>query len=73
LRSSLLSLNPELNSETLGLAIEELIRDRSSLNPVVANQEIYKMLRDGVKVHARNEMGDEVVETVKVIDFIILK
>jgi type I restriction enzyme R subunit len=29
-------------------AIEELARDRSALSPVRANQEIYRLLKDGV-------------------------
>lgn len=68
LKESLIRLNADTNPEAIGLAIEELTRDRSSLNLVVANQEIYKMLRDGVKVSTRNEFGEEVFETVKVID-----
>ena len=61
LTDSLIRLNPKLPSEALNLAFEELIRDRSSLNPLVANRKIYKMLRDGVKVSSRNEKGEEIV------------
>ena len=69
LRKALLSLNPNLTNEALELAVEELTRDRSSLNPVAANREIYKMLRDGVKVTVRQKDGSEETETVRVIDF----
>src|SRR3972149_11476049 len=69
LKKALFRLNPNLSPEATDLAIEELTRDRSSLNPVVANREIYKMLKDGVKVAMRQEEGNEEVETVKVIDF----
>lgn len=69
LRKALLSLNPDLSNEALELAVEELTRDRSSLNPVAANREIYKMLRDGVKVAVREKDGSEETETVRVIDF----
>ncbi len=69
LKLALFRLNPDLQPEAINFAIEELTTDRSSLNPVVANREIYKMLRDGVKVVKRNEYGDEEAETVKVIDF----
>src|SRR3990172_9425794 len=69
LKEVLFRLNPDLKPESINLAIEELTRERSSLNPVVANREIYKMLKDGVKVSERREDGNEEVETVKVIDF----
>ncbi|RJS85089.1 type I restriction endonuclease subunit R, partial [Methanophagales archaeon] len=69
LKSALFRMNPDLSEEAIPLAIEELTRDHSSLNPVVANRELYRMLKDGVKVPIRMEDGSEEVETVKVIDF----
>ena len=70
LKKSLQALNPSLPDEAILLAIEELVRDRSSLNPVAANREIYKMLRDGVNVSIRKDEGDEDIEIVKIIDFV---
>ena len=69
LKSALCRLNPELPEEAIVLAIEELCRDRSSQNPEMANRELYRMLKDGLKVQVRKEDGSEEVETVKVIDF----
>jgi type I restriction enzyme R subunit len=69
LKSALSRLNHDLSEEAIDLAIEGLTRDRSSLNLVVANKEIYKMIKDGVKVPIRMEDGSEEIETVKVIDF----
>ena len=69
LKTALFHLNPDLSEEAIALAVEELTRDRSSLNPVIANREIYRMLKDGLKVPIRMEDGSEEVETVKVIDF----
>jgi type I restriction enzyme R subunit len=69
LKSALCRLNPDLSEEAIALAIEELTRDRSLQNPVIANQELYRMLKDGVKVPIRIEDGSEEIETVKVIDF----
>jgi type I restriction enzyme R subunit len=69
LKESLQKLNPDLPNEAIILAIEELTRDRNSLNPIVANREIYKMLRDGVRVNIRRDDSAEETETVKVIDF----
>jgi type I restriction enzyme R subunit len=69
LRPALQKLNPKLSSEAIMLAIEELTKDRSSLNPVNANREIYKLLKDGVPVTVRNRKGEEVQERVRVIDW----
>ena len=69
LKNALIKLNPDASSEAITLAIEELTRDRSVQNPAVANKEVYKMLREGVKVTVKNEEGNEDTETIKVIDF----
>lgn len=69
LQPALQKLNKELSSEAIELAIEELTKDRSSLNSVNANREIYKLLKDGVPVTVRNRRGEEVQERVRVIDW----
>ncbi len=69
LRPVLLKLNPELPSQAIEAAIEELAKDRSSLSPVNANREIYAMLKDGVPVVYRNEAGEQTGERVHVIDW----
>src|SRR6266508_3640122 len=67
LRPALARLNPELPPEALELAIQELSRERSLMSMVNANYEIYKLIKDGVKVRFRNREGVETLETVKVI------
>lgn len=69
LAASLKRLNPELDSEALNLAIEELSRDRGAMSLVQANREIYRLLKEGVKVSFQNDDGEEVDETVRVIDW----
>jgi type I restriction enzyme, R subunit len=69
LRPALQALNPSLPSEALELAIQELSRERALMSMVNANQEIYKLLKDGVKVTFRDRDGVETVETVRVIDW----
>ncbi len=71
LRAALNKLNPNLPIEAIQLAIDELTRDRSAMSPANANREIYKLLKDGVKVMFRGgEVGDEEVEErVQVIDW----
>ncbi len=70
LRSALEKLNPDIDNEAINLAIEELTRDRAALSPAQANREVYKLLKDGVKVSFENDEGEECDETVRVIDWI---
>jgi type I restriction enzyme R subunit len=68
LLTALTKLNTEMPGEVLNLAIEQLTKDRSTLNPVIANKEIYKLIKDGVKITFT--IGDESEDyIVKVIDF----
>ncbi len=62
-------LNSSLPSEALQLAIEELTRDRSLMSMTHANREIFKLLKDGVRVTYRDVDGNETVDTVRVIDW----
>ena len=69
LRAALQRLNPGLPQETIQLAIEDLIRDRSALSPAHANREIYQRLKHGIDVHMRGAGDEEIVETVHIIDW----
>ncbi len=70
LRPALGELNPGISPVALEIAVENLTRGRSVLNPVRANAEIYKLLKDGIRVsYRRPEDGEEAVENVKVIDW----
>ncbi|MBN2543309.1 type I restriction endonuclease subunit R [bacterium] len=68
LKTALEKLNPELPDVALEQAIEELTRDRSRMSLVAANQEIYNLLKNGIKVQIPDdENGGETTETVKII------
>ncbi len=69
LRSALQKLNPDLKSEAINLAIEELTRDRGAMSLVQANREVYKLLKEGVKVAFQNDEDEETDETVRIIDW----
>jgi len=69
LRAALVRLNPDLPSEAIELAIEELTRDRSIMSPANANREVYRLLKNGVKVSFRGRENEETVENVRVIDW----
>lgn len=69
LRTALSKLNPDLPSEAIDLVVEELARDRSKLLPVNANQEVYRLLKDGVPVPVTDEHGHNTLKVAKVIDW----
>jgi type I restriction enzyme R subunit len=69
LRSALEKLNPGIACDAIQLAIEELTKDRSAMSLAQANREIYKLLKDGVRVSFQDEDGGEAHETFRVIDW----
>jgi type I restriction enzyme, R subunit len=69
LRAALRKFNPGISTLAVDIAVEELIKDRSVLSPVRANQEIFRLLRDGVKVLVRKDDGQENIEIVRVVDW----
>jgi len=66
---ALKSLNQTLPDEALNLAIQELTRSRNTLSPVNANQEIYQLLKTGVKVNFKDDNNEDQTETIKIIDW----
>ncbi len=68
LKLTLKKLNPNVPDELIQLAINEITKNRSVQSLVDANKEVYKLLKDGVKVklHTANE---DKIETVKIIDW----
>ena len=70
LSSALQRLNPDAPLEIIGQAIEELTRDRSRMNPVAANQEVYHLLKNGIRIPVPDPEGDgESVEVIRVVDW----
>lgn len=69
LRNALNRLNPTLDDAAFDQAIEVLTRDRSTMIPVNANQEVYKLLKDGINVEVPDERGGTTTERVRLIDW----
>ena len=69
LRAALKKLNPDIACDAIRLAIEELTKDRSAMSLAQANREIYKLLKDGVRVSFQDDDGNEANETLRVIDW----
>jgi type I restriction enzyme R subunit len=68
LRAALERLNPGSSPQALELAVEELLRDRSALSPAAASQQVYGLLKDGVRVTTRVGENEEPA-LVRVIDW----
>ncbi|HMS72233.1 MAG TPA: type I restriction endonuclease, partial [Baekduia sp.] len=69
LRPKLAELNPDLPGRALDSAVEQLQQDRSALDPVRANQALWKLLRNGVKVEYLSDDEERESATVRVIDW----
>ncbi|AXO79659.1 type I restriction endonuclease subunit R [Olleya aquimaris] len=69
LRIALIRLNDTLPKECIEFAIDELSKSRASLTPVIANKEVYNLIKKGVPVSYQNKEGREENGYVKVLDF----
>uniref|UniRef100_UPI0025E591B9 type I restriction endonuclease n=1 Tax=Thiohalocapsa sp. TaxID=2497641 RepID=UPI0025E591B9 len=72
LRAALERLNPHLPPIALEQAIQQLTRDRGALSLARANQEVYHLLKKGVKVAYNTgniAQGEEQLVKVRVIDW----
>ena len=70
LRAALERLNPDAPNAAVNAAMEELTRSRGAMSLVAANWEIYRLLKDGVKVTVIDSDDEgETVEDLKVIDW----
>ncbi|MEI8264881.1 MAG: type I restriction endonuclease subunit R [Betaproteobacteria bacterium] len=69
LRAALVALNPGLPADAYAQAVEQLAQDRSKQIAVNANRDVYRLLKDGVKVKVPDEHGGHSTETLRVIDW----
>ncbi len=68
LKEAMRKINPQLNEAVFDDAIETLIKfEHPSLE--IANHEIHRILREGIKVEVKDENGERRGEIVKIIDF----
>src|SRR5438034_10971229 len=69
LRAALQKLNPGVPSEGIQFAIDELLRDRSTMSAVAASVDVYQLLKAGIPVQVLDrEHGGRKTERVTVID-----
>ncbi|MBF0192720.1 MAG: type I restriction endonuclease subunit R [Magnetococcales bacterium] len=70
LQAALMRLNPTLPTEAITAALDELLRDRSAMSLEAANSEIYRMLKEGIRVSVPDrEHGGQKTERLRVIDW----
>jgi type I restriction enzyme, R subunit len=74
LRKALERINENTDAKLLDKAIQEIIQDRSLSGMVGANQQIYQILKDGVKVdigqsERKDERDNEEQKKIQVIDW----
>jgi len=68
LSAKLSALNPQLPPACIAHAVQELCKSRASLLPVMANKEVYALIKGGVPVTYQNEAGRDENDYVQVID-----
>ena len=71
LYAAIQKLNQGIYPNAIEIAVQELTKDRSAMSPARANQEVYRLLKNGVKVtYKKGDDEEEAVEIVKLIDWI---
>ncbi len=69
LRAKLQQLNPHIPEECIDRAISEVTKSRATLTPVIANKEVYELIKKGVPVTYKDVHGAEVNDYVQIINF----
>ncbi|MCY4134701.1 MAG: type I restriction endonuclease subunit R [bacterium] len=69
LSDALLVLNPGVPQSALDKAAEQLKQDRSAMDRVRANREVYGLLREGAKVEVADDDGERQMVTVRLVDW----
>jgi len=62
------NINSNLPDEAIKKAVDEVSKDRSQLSMVKANEDVYKLIKNGVKVRIKNNKGSYDIKTVKIVD-----
>jgi type I restriction enzyme R subunit len=66
---ALQKINPTIPTESLDQAVDAITRDRSNLEIVKANKDIYELLKDGVNVNVIRDNGQSEEDQVRFFDF----
>jgi type I restriction enzyme R subunit len=70
LHAAIKKLNPDVSSDAIQIAVHEFTKDRSAMSPARANQEVYRLLKNGIKAaYKGGDDEEEAVETIRLIDW----
>ena len=70
LRAALARLNPDVPREALELAEDELLADRTAMEPAASNRAVQRLLSEGVKVVVRDARSRrEEARSIRVVDW----
>src|SRR5688572_653814 len=69
LRGAIQYLNPLVPEPIREEALQAVARDRSLLDPVRANREVYNLVRDGYRAEWIDDHGDRQYSAVQYVDF----
>ncbi|MEW6710698.1 MAG: type I restriction endonuclease, partial [Candidatus Riflebacteria bacterium] len=69
LKTAAVRLNREIPESVIDQAIETLTARRVAMSPILANKEVYNLIRNGVPVQFENAQGKTEKGMVRVIDF----
>ncbi len=69
LKTNLIKLNKQIPETSIDYAVSEITKSRATLTPVLANKEVYELIKNGVPVAYKNEQGSEENDYIKIIDF----
>lgn len=61
--------NPDIPEDKLQEVVDNIKSSRASMSKVSANKEVYKILKDGIKVLVKNSKGKEEPKWVKIIEY----
>lgn len=69
LKEKVVEFNKDIPNEIIDSALEQLTQKRFAMSPVLANKEVYELIRDGIPVEYDNRNGRREQKRIKIIDF----
>lgn len=69
LKTQLQLLNKQIPESCIDYAVSELTKSRATMAPILANKEVYELIKNGVPVTYKKANGREENEYVRIIDF----
>lgn len=69
LRAALHRLNPGASPNAIETALDELAQSRRAMSREKANQSVYALLKDGIRVPVNEPGEDERIETIRLMDW----